>query len=43
MHDKMLDLVIKVDGGNMYSTLMTIAIVIIFAAVIVFVMKRKGK
>lgn len=41
MNDKMLDLVIKVDGGSPYSVLLAISIAIIFAAVAAFIMKHK--
>jgi hypothetical protein len=41
MHDKMLDLVIHVDGGGVGPVVIAVALVIIFAAVVVFVMKHK--
>jgi hypothetical protein len=41
MPNKMLDLVIHVDGGGVPSVLLAVALVILFAAVIVVIMKRK--
>ena len=41
MNDKMLDLVIKVDGGDPASALLAVALVVLFSAVVAFIMKRK--
>jgi len=41
MNNKMLDLVIKIDGGGTSPMLLAVGLVVLFAVVVALIMKRK--